>query len=439
MTDNLYWLWLSLNCRASTGALLLDHFSHPHEIFSASEEQLSRILVKHPRELAALLKKDLAPAHALMDKCFLYKIGILPYGSPSYPPLLRQIAAPPLVLYYRGKLLNLDKELCVSIVGTRDMTEYGEKTAFEIARDIARAGGVVVSGLALGIDGVASAAALSAGGKTIAVLGSGVDRVYPTAHERLYRQILQSGMVISEYPPGTPPVRHHFPERNRVISGLSQATLLVEGAEKSGAMITARQALEAGRRVFAVPGNIDAPTSFSANYLIRNGAKAVTSADDILDAFTATHPTRIHMENLLKKERINRKSILTSYGVEKRGGKGIFSFIKRKAPLYMEDTEDLTDIAYEPRPMRATHPSPIAETAPLSPALERTTSVAEKAKGMDPTTSKIYLAMENGSMTPDDIAEKTNIPVQKILTILMVLEISGDIRALPGNRYEHCL
>ncbi len=445
MTDNLYWLWLAINCKSSTGALLLDHFSHPHAIFSASENELRQVLQKHPKELSALLKKDLAPAHQLMDKCFLQHIGILPYGSPDYPPLLRQIAAPPILLYYRGKLLNLDKELCISVVGTRDMTEYGEKAAFDISRDIARAGGVVVSGLALGIDGVASAAALSAGGKTVAVLGSGVDRIYPKEHQKLYHQILQTGMVISEYPPGTPPQRHHFPERNRIISGLSQATLLIEGAERSGAMITARQALEQGRRVFAVPGNIDSPQSFSANYLIQNGAKAVVCADDLLEAFRVTHASRLHMERLLRKDRVNPKSILRSYGIKKRGDFGLGSIFRRKTPLFMEHADEIEDEEFELAPRREKSLSPIenhSEDDPqkgekIPPSRVPQPSKEDKAAKMDPTTAKVYLALSDAPMTPDQISEKTGISLSKILPVLMVLEISGDILLLPGNRYQH--
>ncbi len=447
MTDNLYWLWLSMNCRAAAATLLLDAFSHPHAVYTATKEQIEAVLGnRYAKEKMLLSNKDLTGAHALMDACFLSDIGVLPYGSPDYPPLLRQIADPPVVLYYRGKLMNLDKELCISVVGTRDMTDYGEKAAFDIARDLATAGAVVVSGLALGIDGVASAAALSAGGKTIAVLGSGVDRIYPREHEKLYREIMQSGMILSEYPPGSPPSRHHFPERNRIISGLSQATLLVEGAENSGAMITARDALGQGRRVFAVPGNIDTPTSFSSNYLIQNGARAVTAADDILDAFQATHATRIHMDRLLRRSRVNRKNVLVSYGIAKRGASG-FSLFGKKLPLFMGKEAQTATVAspdfvpslkeeslmtYEPQSNeKKASPEPKAHAEDLHRIASE-----EKASRMDPASKAVYLSLINGSLTPDEIAEKTDLPVQKILTVLTVLEIGGDVAALAGNRYK---
>ena len=323
MSENLYWLWLSLNCNAEAGNLLLDTFSNPRQIFNASKNELQAALHdRYPRVLKSLLKKDIDEARQLMSYCFLQEISIMTLGDSFYPSLLRQVDAPPLVLYYKGSMIRFDKELLVAVVGTREMTKYGESTAFQLAYDLARAGAIVVSGLAIGVDGVAAAGALAARGRTIAVLGSGLERIYPAKHCELFRRIAKTGMVISEYPPYASPERHHFPKRNRIISGMSSATLLIEGPEGSGAMITAEQAMHLGRRVFAVPGNIDTPTSFSSNWLIQNGAKAVTHAEDILDCFAESHKAKIRFDRLIPKSEVDREFVLNTLQVERDGSSG---------------------------------------------------------------------------------------------------------------------
>ncbi|MBI4280006.1 MAG: DNA-protecting protein DprA [Armatimonadetes bacterium] len=200
----------------------------------------------------------------------------------AYPAGLRNIYDPPPVLYLRGRLVPEDV-LAVAVVGTRRPTPYGLAAAERIAGDLARAGLTVVSGLARGIDGAAHRAALRAGGRTVAVLGCGVDVAYPPEHRRLIDDMVRHGAVLSEFPPGTPPRRQHFPRRNRLISGLSLGVVVVEGAEDSGALITADFALDQGREVFAVPGPIFAPQSRGPHWLIAQGARLVADAADILE------------------------------------------------------------------------------------------------------------------------------------------------------------
>jgi DNA processing protein len=200
----------------------------------------------------------------------------------SYPALLSQIAAPPPVLYYRGELLETDR-VSVAIVGTRRITPYGREMTARISAGLARAGVTVVSGLARGVDGVAHQAALDAGGRTIAVLGSGVDRIYPPEHRNLAQRIAEQGAVVSDYVPDTPPDGVNFPPRNRIISGLSLGVVVVEAPDRSGALITVDFAADHGRDVFAVPGPANAANSSGCNRLIRDGARLVRSAEDILD------------------------------------------------------------------------------------------------------------------------------------------------------------
>ncbi len=210
-------------------------------------------------------------------------IRVLIWDDDAYPRRLREIANPPPVLYLRGELAETD-EWAVAIVGTRRITAYGRQVAERIAAHLAAAGVTVVSGLALGVDTVAHQTALEAGGRTLAVLGSGVDRIYPARNRKLAARIMENGALISDYPPGTPPEASNFPPRNRIISGLSLATVVIEAGEKSGALITADFAAEQGRDVFAVPGNVLAPQSRGTNRLIQNGAFPLLDPQEILDA-----------------------------------------------------------------------------------------------------------------------------------------------------------
>jgi DNA processing protein len=200
----------------------------------------------------------------------------------QWPPLLDEIADPPLALFVRGDA-RLLAEPQLAMVGSRNPTPAGRETAADFAHHLSRAGLVVTSGLALGIDGASHHGALAAKGATIAVCGTGLDRIYPARHERLGREIAASGALVSEYPPGTPPARAHFPERNRLVSGLSLGVLVVEAAHRSGSLISARLASEQGREVFAIPGSIHNPLAHGCHRLIRSGAKLVETAADVLE------------------------------------------------------------------------------------------------------------------------------------------------------------
>ncbi len=210
-------------------------------------------------------------------------ISVLTWNDTDYPQILKEIDQPPPVLYYKGDLIS-DDETAVAIVGTRRVTTYGKNVTEELAGFLARNGITVVSGLARGVDAAAHAAALQAGGRTIAVLGSGVDQIYPPEHRRLAEEIAEAGAVLSDYPPGTKPDSANFPPRNRIISGLSLATIVIEAGESSGALITASFAAEQGREVLAVPGNIYSPASKGTNRLILNGARPLLRVEDVLDA-----------------------------------------------------------------------------------------------------------------------------------------------------------
>ncbi|MFA6098114.1 MAG: DNA-processing protein DprA [Patescibacteria group bacterium] len=212
-------------------------------------------------------------------------IRVITIHHQEYPALLKEIHSAPALLYVKGKLPE-NFNLSLAVVGTRKTTAYGRQIAPEITGEISRAGLIIISGLALGIDALAHQAALDAGQKTVAVLGCGLDRIYPVTNRSLGEEIVKNdGALISEYPPGTEPLKQHFPARNRIISGLAKGVLVIEGGEDSGSLITARFALDQNREIFAVPGNISSQTASGPNNLIKMGAHVVTSARDILDVF----------------------------------------------------------------------------------------------------------------------------------------------------------
>ncbi len=218
----------------------------------------------------------------IQNQCARMGIQILSYLDSNYPELLKEIYNPPLVLYVKGNLIPEDKA-AIAVVGSRHASAYGMRVAHRISYELAEAGVTIVSGLARGIDAEAHRGAMDARGRTIAILGSGIDVIYPKEHEKLYAEISESGAVVSEFPFGAPPIASHFPVRNRIIAGLSLGTLVVEAHHRSGSLITASLTLEAGREVYAVPGAIDSLNSRGTNGLIKEGAKLVTASDDILE------------------------------------------------------------------------------------------------------------------------------------------------------------
>ncbi len=252
---------------------LLAALGSPTAVLQASRDVLADLSTERTADRIA----EFRAAHGRLS--FEVDARILTLADPDYPPLLRSLADPPLALYVRGRL---PQGPCVAIVGTRRPSAEGVEVARRMAADLAAAGICVVSGLARGIDAAAHRGALEVQGATVAVLGCGIDRVWPADHANLCKAVASHGAVISEYPPGTPPLRHHFPARNRILAALSRAVVVVEARERSGALITAEFALELGREVFAVPGCVLNPRSRGPHQLLREGAHLAESAEDVL-------------------------------------------------------------------------------------------------------------------------------------------------------------
>jgi DNA processing protein len=286
--------WLALAHVKGLGCVsfkkLVAHFGDPTMAFSAAPSELAAIDGLQREAIDGLIGFSQWPEveHEL-KRIRSAGVTLVRYTDTEYPARLRTISDPPPLLYVKGALSPID-ERAMAIVGSRSASDYGRRVARDLARGLASYGFTVISGLARGIDGMAHETALNSGGRTIAVLGSGVERAYPPEHDKLYQRIAEHGAVISELPIGTKPMAFNFPARNRLISGLSLGVVVVEATEKSGSLITASLAIDQGREVFAVPGEVGSSRSRGAHRLIRQGAKLVETVDDILEEIAPQLP-----------------------------------------------------------------------------------------------------------------------------------------------------
>ena len=380
-----YWVWLSelKGLRNQTRLALLRRFGDPESIFYADADELLLTDGVERSQLKLLENHDLAPADRILADCQRLDIQLLTLSDAAYPGRLKNIYDPPALLYCKGRLPLLDDLLCVAVVGTRDCTPYGVACAEKLGFGLASGGAAVVSGLAKGIDAAAIRGALRAGGVTVGVVGNGLDVYYPYESRYLYEDVASAGILLSEYPPGTEPASGHFPVRNRIISGLSLAALVVEAPEKSGALITAATALEQGRDVFAVPGPIDAPASVGCNCLIRDGAGLVSDASDILREYEGRFV-------------LNLK----------------------------ESREQPETLGYQAR--MAPEPKPVA------PMLSLRHSDAELT---DDQIAVLKALSDTEPMQVDDLTELVEIPTRRVLSALTVLEIDQYVAQHPGKRY----
>ncbi len=289
--DNPKLYWIGFNLVKGIGAVrfraLLDFFGDPAIAWQAPTDALQNAGLS-PKIIENLVKlRRQVSLEQIWERIQAQGIQVLTWDDAEYPRLLKEIDQPPPVLYLRGSLQSSD-EWAVAVVGTRRITPYGRQVGEEVGRVLAQNGITVVSGLAVGVDTVAHQSALKAGGRTLAVLGSGVDHIYPPSNRRLADEIITQGAIISDYPPGTTPDAANFPPRNRIISGLARAVVVIEAGETSGALITATFANEQGRDVFAVPGNIYAPHCVGTNRLIRDGAAPLLSVQDVIQSLNMT-------------------------------------------------------------------------------------------------------------------------------------------------------
>ena len=305
MTDIRYWLWfvMAMQERHELKYRIWQEEPDVEILYHMKREDYMAAGFDNEKVLDLLSDKSMDRVERELEFAAQHRVELIAYDDERYPEHLREIPNPPLVLYRRGKHFEDCLELAIAIVGTRKCTDYGRECAFTLARDLAKAGFTIISGMAEGIDGCAHRGALDAQGKTIAVLGNGVNKPYPSIHKDLMVDIMNNGCVVSEFPFDAKPLALHFPIKNRIVSGLALGAIAVEGGDKSGASITIPHANEQSRETFAVPGNINQENSRLCNRLIARGeAKLVTSADDVLEEFETVYGHLLHKEIEIQKE-----------------------------------------------------------------------------------------------------------------------------------------
>ena len=418
MNATVYQIWLSLALTPG-GALvhkLFDRFGSAENIYLATEDDIAEVVGKQCRDLVALSDKDLTRAEEIYKLCCDKKIGILAYADDGYPKAFSDIPDPPALLYYRGTLPDFSSECFVSVVGTRRLTDYGRRNAYVIGYDLASAGAVTVSGMAIGIDGVAHAGALAAEGKNVAFLGCGIDRCYPSDHLTLAREIVKNGCIMTEYAPGTPPERFNFPKRNRLIAALSCATVVVEGKMTSGAVITARLARKYGKEIYALPGNVDNVTSEVANVLIQNGARLIISAVDVVKDLENVYLGKVFVGKIKPKPQTAMDEALLRYE------------ISCVCP---------SDDIFTPARKKRTRKAPVNTEADEV----RVTAVDIEARvpELDAETLCIYQKIPcEGDISVDELVDETD-KLNKVMKALLKLEMGRFVTMLPGERVKRIL
>ncbi|MBQ9745327.1 MAG: DNA-processing protein DprA [Clostridia bacterium] len=445
MDTAVYYIWLSLRLGAGSEApsFLLSHFGTPKAIYEADEEALGRVIPGRSGIIAALCDKDIDTAKRVYDYCQRANVGIITLESPLYPERLRAIHAKPIVLYFKGALPDVDKNVLISCVGTRKCSEKGARLAYTLGAELAQAGAIVVSGMALGIDTMCARGALSAGGKTIAVLGCGIDRVYPPENKELMKAIIENGTVITEYAPGMVPNGKHFPVRNRIISGLSLGTVVVEAGRGSGALITAEHARGQGRDVFAFPGDVDNKFCKGTNDLISDGAKMVRSAADVLAEYEGVWRTRIFTENIHTNKYYTGDTIpstapleVKDYSAEAEKKKKPFSFLHKKDKGNKRGVSEV-ELA---RAHEEAENREVYEEMPDFSELPEVVPAAD-ASALEGFEKLVYEHL-TGTLTSDEIAaaiEKhtgEHADTGAVLSALTMLEIEGCCASLPGGLFK---
>lgn len=445
MDPRLTWVWLAQACGAGSRAVLnlLYQFETPEKIWKADRRTLASVLRSSELPLLTRLAyKDTSEAAEIIRRCDASDIRILTPMDAQYPRSLYQLRDAPCVLYVRGQLPDFEQNCCCAVVGTRKMSDYGKQMAYNIGRGLCAGGAVLVSGLALGVDGMAMAGALSAGGVTIGVLGCGVDITYPQEHRDLMKAVLEKGAIISEYAPGTPPVGAHFPVRNRIMSGLCSAVVVVEGNLRSGSLITARHALYQGRDLYAVPGQVGDPGAAGPNLLIKTGARAISCASDVLKnyEFMYPHTIRISAADEVTETRTSAEKAadvaarmhVSAAGDSKYYGSGNYGG-KRKSvtgsdPLKPKKTKSEKKITSKAmlKHFDEHKEEPERKIIPANPI---------NFDMLDDNAKAVYAAMMPNVPTVLDDIHAASLTAAEILTALTLLELCGAVECTAGSCY----
>ncbi len=398
------WLWLTTRKGLPReGAFgLLERFGFPEAAYYADPAQYAGL---PPQCRESLLDKSMDGPDRILADCERLGIRILTMQDAEYPERLKQIYGPPCVLYVRGRLFPIDPLPTVAVVGTRTPSEYGKRLAFALGLELTRAGVLVVSGMAQGLDSAAIHGALQAGGRVVSVLGNGVDVIYPARNRELYEDVAAAGVLVSEYPPGTAAEGWHFPVRNRILSGLSSGVVIVEGGDRSGALITARLALEQDREVFAVPGLADAPMSRGPNLLIQRGeAKLILCTEDILCELEGQFPGQLNYFSALEPQ-VARERLAAA--LER----------SREAEPEREEGREKSGKTVDKEKKRAY------------------ITIGSREDHFSEDERRILLCLGEKRLSADEIVERAQIPARRVSAALTMLQVGEWIEEAPGRRF----
>lgn len=393
-----HWIWLATRPGLSkrTQYELVRQFGDPEDISRASKERLMAVPGMTPKALDGLSDRSLDQARGILNQCRQKDIHLLTLRDTGYPRRLLGIYDPPILLYYRGSLPDWEAQPIIGAVGTRRCSEYGIRSGEQFGNQLSRCGGCVVSGMAEGIDAAILTGVLAAQGRPAVFLAGGVDVIYPAENRHLYNQILsQGGCILSEQPPGMKPYKGHFPVRNRLISGISNAVLVVEAPERSGALITARHAMEQGREVYAVPGPIDTVSAKGSNALLKDGAQIAQSAWDILEPYQDIYEG---VQNC------------TAEPMDQNNGE--------KNPFYREKTA-----RFQSKEKK------VIDNGGKPPYID----VEKKPAARTSQEQAIIDLLKEGPRLTDDVINGCGLPRGEALAVMTVLEIQGTVHRLPGN------
>ena len=413
----LHWIWLAHRSGVSDRMKisLLEHFQDPEDIYFADAESFSHVKGLSAEAAEALKDKDLSDSQSVLEACRRARLHILTFRDAAYPSKLKNISDPPILLYYKGQLPDLDSLPVIGVVGTRKASAYGMQTAKRLGYQIAKCGGIVVSGMAYGIDAMAMSGALTAGQMTVGVLGCGADLIYPQSNRGLFRDVEAYGCILSEFPPGTQPAKWTFPKRNRIISGLSNGVLVVEAPENSGALITANCALEQGRDVFVVPGNIDQSGFVGSHRLLRDGAILVSSGWDVLSEYAALYPDKI-IRDMTPSHQTVYPDELTK--------------VSEKSEISPAKVAQKQSVPGKDMPLKK-----ILEKKSIdNQASEAYSDVNTVLPKLSSEEQLIAEALRSGERLVDDVIAETGMTTGKILALLTMLELKGVVKRLPGKR-----
>lgn len=423
-----YWIWLqqSLGYGSHKINVIRRFYSSIVDFYNAGKHDWERCGCFTKRELEKLYENTLDETEEIIDRCELLGYNILTPDSEDYPIQLKEIYDPPAVLYVNGELPPMGNTLSIGVVGTREATPSGKKLAYSISFDLAKAGVNIISGGALGIDSSAHKGALDAGGKTVCVLGCGLNYNYLMSNAGLRADIAENGAVISEYPPNLAPYRNSFPKRNRIISALSQGILVVEAGKNSGALITAANAAEQNRDVFAVPGNPSSFLSAGTNELIKQGATPVTNAYDILGEYLGKYSLTIEEKPVSAAE--NAKSISSNQMNRQNIPKAAEKIRLNSDDKQLKMNSTVTRSSKDKKRRKSKEDKETGNR-------QETSFKKIPANLLSDEANLVYNAICENVSTIDSILHRTKLPINKILQSITELEIYGAIEATRDGKY----